>query len=555
MRVAAPLGMLLTMAVAGRCAKPNIVFILTDDQDMRLGSDDKAYTAWGSVDAMPTVQKRFLQEGGAMQNFFVATPICCPSRTEFFTGRYFHNVRGKDGAGCMHANTTGVGEKEGLFAEFTQAGYEVGVFGKVTNDQGPQLDRIARNRAATWIDSPLDYNDYNGLQYYRYDSATGQNTSIEKLNVTHPRFGSVYQTSQLSNRTALWLDALAARPVPPPFFMYVGPHAPHWPAIPAPWHEDAFPDGAVPRTPNYNCGNEGKVRHIQQNPPMIEALKCWQDQQFRDRWRTLLSVDDLVGVVYDKLVEHGFADSTYMVYSSDHGYKLGQWRLATLKQHPYDTDIRSPLFVRGPGVVAGSLHPAVTGNVDIVPTLLDLAGIVPAAPAVRDGRSFAATLLGKEEGEQAERAGGVKKRESFLSEYESVATLYSDRSPVWTKNGEVICGEKCPNSPSGSIPDKECKPAETWGGGNCYMCDSLETNNFRVLRTINATHDTKYIEWGGPKHFAEKWSIPPIHFEFYNLTSDPYEVTNLYAQLPAGLQHTLHSNIGAYYACSGADCP
>ena len=521
----------------------NIVFMLTDDQDMRLGASSD-YTAWGSVAAQKNVQKLLMQDGAAMTNFFVNTPICCPSRTEFFTGRYFHNVRGKDGAGCMHANTTDVGTSDGLFGMFADAGYEVGVFGKTTNDQGSQLARIAKTGSATWIDSPIDYNDYDGLTYFRYDKAAGQNTSVEKLNPNDPRFGSVYQTSQIGNRSALWLDSVAK--TGKKFFLYLGPHAPHFPATPAPWYENAFPDHAAPRTPNYNAASPDKVRHIRQNPSMSELIECWEDQHFRDRWRTLLSVDDLLATVYAKLEEHKLIDDTYIVYSSDHGYKLGQWRVPTSKQHPYDTDVRVPLFVRGPGISPGSVHHDVTGNVDLLPTLAELAGLTTTG---RDGRSFASLLLGKADSNPKPR------RESWLNEYESVGTYYSDHSAIWTPGNKEICGGKLPNSPTGEIPGSECKASNETGAGNCYFLDSIASNNFLALRTINATHDTQYIEWGSSENWISGWTQPPIHYEYYNLTQDPYQLHNLFRSLPRTVQASLHSSLRDYYACKEGSCP
>jgi len=105
----------------------------------------------------------------------------------------------------MLVNTSGVASRSlGLFGLVSEAGYEVGLFGKVTNDQGDILDAISRNRAASYIDSPVDFNDYYGLTYYR-DFGNGTNYT-EKINETTPVFGTAYQTAQIGNRTLRWLD-------------------------------------------------------------------------------------------------------------------------------------------------------------------------------------------------------------------------------------------------------------------------------------------------------------------------------------------------------------
>ena len=97
--------------------KPNIVFLLTDDQDTILGKD--GYSDLGSLEGMKKLQNLLMAEGATLKNYFVHTPICCPSRTEFFTGNYFHNIRVENRVNdtlCMHANTTWVSNPvSGLF--------------------------------------------------------------------------------------------------------------------------------------------------------------------------------------------------------------------------------------------------------------------------------------------------------------------------------------------------------------------------------------------------------------------------------------------------------
>ena len=107
-----------------------------------------------------------------------------------------------------------------------------------------------------------------------------------------------------------------------PFFAYLGPHAPHYPAQPAPWYVDAFPEIKIPLTPNYNVSSPDKTQHIRQNPPFTPLVKCWEDQHFRDRWQTLLSVDDIVHDLYGLLEELGILSKTFVIYSSDHGCKV-----------------------------------------------------------------------------------------------------------------------------------------------------------------------------------------------------------------------------------------
>eukprot|EP01060_Flectonema_neradi_P037645 TRINITY_DN763_c0_g2_i1.p1 TRINITY_DN763_c0_g2~~TRINITY_DN763_c0_g2_i1.p1 ORF type:complete len:532 (+),score=69.66 TRINITY_DN763_c0_g2_i1:45-1640(+) len=526
------------LVMAALAAPPNVVMILTDDQDTLLGNKATSYTELGSMASQPVLQKLMMEEGVRMSNYFVQTPICCPSRTEFFTGRYFHNIRGEDGVGCMRANTTYVHEAGGIFNLFTSAGYETGVFGKTTNDQQPQLEALAKTKSVTHIDAPLDYNDYNGLTWYRYFS--NGTRYVETVNKTDPVFGSIYQTSQIANRTIEWLDSLQKVPKEDrkPFFLYLGPHAPHFPATPAPWYEDLYPDFAAPVTPNYNVSSPDKTRHIRQNPPLTDLVKCWEDQHFRDRWRTLASVDDLLTVLFNKVEDMGEMDNTFFVYTSDHGYKFGQWRVGVSKEHPYETDIRIPLIVRGPGIPKGVVMKDLLGSSDIMPTLLDFAGIPK--PEKVDGRSFAGLLFGS----------SYKPRGKWLIEYEATETIFFDHAPVWSPPNVSVCPGPLPRGPN--ITEPNCHEVDIVGGGNCYFIDSTASNTWRALRILNTTHNLQYIEYD----HTWTWNSTSIEFhELYDLNNDEYQMNNIYNASTSQLKEALHSELVDYYNCVGNNCP
>ena len=185
---------------------------------------------------------------------------------------------------------------------------------------------MSAEKSMTWSSSPINYNSYDGTTWYR-DFGNGTNYT-ETLDKASPVYGTTYQTAQIGNRTLDWLDMLQKQGKigKKPFFAYLGPHAPHYPAEPAPWYQQAFPDATIPITPNYNTSFADKTQHIRQNPPLSKRAHCWQSRHFRDRWASLLSVDGLVDAVIGKLDELKVLDKTFLFYSS------GKWRVESSKR-------------------------------------------------------------------------------------------------------------------------------------------------------------------------------------------------------------------------------
>ena len=167
-----------------------------------------------------------------------------------------------------------------MFGLLTRAGYSVGAFGKVTNDQGNVLQKASEWDTMEYIDSPVNYNSFMGLpcesqpdcaklppsppdsvasafvflsDWRKFPNGTFFTEQVDQEN---PEFGTPYQTTQIGNRTLRWMDAklkeqaadALSDAAPKPFFDYIGPHAPHYPAQPAPWYENAFPDVTIPVT-------------------------------------------------------------------------------------------------------------------------------------------------------------------------------------------------------------------------------------------------------------------------------------------------------------------
>jgi len=244
------------MAVAPP-SRPNFVLFLTDDQDVELGG-------WAP---MRQAKAALAQRGTSASHWFAHTPVCCPSRAQLLTGRYFHNLREPSSQlGCMHVDTGRVNELS-LGAALSAAGYTIGWFGK-------QLNHCPA-RPPTGFDCPTCWWFANGggidSEPGGYLNATFHDYSawreVPSLNgdyvaSTNGEYAG-YTTSVIANKSLLWLRALGRRPAtdgvePSPFWLTIAPKAPHAPFTPAPWYSVGGSTGWVDelkadRAPPYNA--------------------------------------------------------------------------------------------------------------------------------------------------------------------------------------------------------------------------------------------------------------------------------------------------------------
>lgn len=108
---------------------------------------------------------------------------------------------------------------------------------------------------------------------------------------------------------------------------------------------------------------------------MNDSSVSYIDDYYRARLQALQAVDEIIEQVVTQLDDAGLLDDTYIIYSSDNGFHLGQHRLPPGKECGFDEDIRVPFYLRGPGVAEGSVENTVTTHIDLAPTILKLAGV------------------------------------------------------------------------------------------------------------------------------------------------------------------------------------
>ncbi|MEW2518875.1 sulfatase family protein [Actinacidiphila alni] len=352
---------------------PNIVFVLTDDLSSNL------------VRYMPQVGK-LEQDGTAFSDYFVTDSLCCPSRSSILTGEYPHNTgvftnTGSDGGyGAFNSNGD---EKKCYAPALQQAGYRTGFMGKYLNGYEP---KDTHGTGKPYVPPGWDEWDTAGNGYPEFDYDLNENGKV----VHYGHDPQDYLTDVVSRKAGDFIDSAAADHKP--FMLELATFAPHGPSTPAPRDAHAFPGLKAPRDPAYNTPSSPTPKWQSGLKPLSAKDQQSIDRKFAKRVRSVQAVDDLIANVRAKLAAKGLADDTYIVFSSDNGFHMGEHRLRPGKQTAYDTDIRVPLVVAGPGVPGGRTVSALAENVDLSPTFQDLAGAD--APATADGRSLVPLLHG-----------------------------------------------------------------------------------------------------------------------------------------------------------------
>ncbi len=356
--------------------QPNVVVIITDDQRWDcLSCEGHPFLKTPNLD-------RIAAEGARFANSFVTTSLCSPSRASMLSGLYAHSHQVID-------NFTDYPENLASYARRLQkAGYETAYIGK-------------------WHMGELIDKKRPGFDYWV--SHTGQGNYYDnEFNVDGTRqLLTGYYTHRITELAVDWLT----RPHSRPFCLVMGHKAPHTPFTPEKKYATVFDTVQIPRPPTINNTGEGKPAFIR------ERLKTWHgvegnlfghkdyDTFVRNYTASIISVDDSVGALYEALRGIGELDNTVLIFTSDNGFLLGEHGM-TDKRTMHEESIRVPLLVRYPALMPSPrVVEKMVLNIDLAPTLIDLAGADPITFA--HGSSWKPLLAGTE----------TRWRTSWLYEY------------------------------------------------------------------------------------------------------------------------------------------
>ncbi len=355
--------------------KPNLLFVYTDDQRwdamgvVQREQADHARFPWFTTPHMD----RLAAEGVRFRNAFVTMSLCAPSRAAFLTGRYNHLN------GVVNNHTPFPVDSVTYATLLRSAGYTTAYIGKwhmgSQHGQRPGFDYSASFVGqGRYVDCPIEIN--------------GKST---------PTSGWVDDVT-----TDYAIDFMKQHR-DKPFAMTIGYKATHGPFDPPARAKSRFEGETARRVPSMDVFPSYRFEGLDSlvDTPPGKAM----DKVKLDYFRCISAADDNLGRLLDALDKLGLADDTVVIYSSDNGYYNGEHHLGD-KRSAYDESLRIPMIVRYPRrVPKGVARDEMVLNIDVAPTLLDLAGVP--VPAEMQGLSWKPLLTGKQ----------TTWRKAFLAEY------------------------------------------------------------------------------------------------------------------------------------------
>lgn len=326
-----------TSAITLSGSKPNIILIVTDDQTFE------------SINKMPFLSSR--KEWVRFTNAFIENPLCCPSRATILTGLHDTHtgvlrLYGKQGGEALDESQT-------LAVWLKSAGYKTGFIGKYLNRYPWDRGYYVPQGWDEWFAFTKDSNS----RYFNFV-------------INHNGKKKAFNNDQYSTEVFAQQAKRFIRNAEEPFFLYMAPYAPHTPSHPSPQDKGSYKNKSVEHVANFNENDVSDKPQYIKNLPKVK--KTEQETARRKQWETLLAVDNAIEGIVNELRNKNILNNTVIIFMTDNGYAHGEHRWIG-KKCPYDVCMRTPLVMHYPNQEGRKIY-ALVSNIDIAPTILDLAG-------------------------------------------------------------------------------------------------------------------------------------------------------------------------------------
>jgi N-acetylglucosamine-6-sulfatase len=529
---------------------PSFVVIQTDDQTLDgLYATFTPFPGAAEIRSMPNTLDLIAKKGMTFNRYYVSYPLCCPSRVSLLTGRYAHNTGVKGNVqpnGGYFGFSFRAAYSHNLATWLQGAGYRTIHIGKFLNGYGDEPYDNGSTVPPGWSSwhtvLKADTNHY----FYGYtlnnngqiSEPYGESGSWETREYGQrdpagcpfaPEEGRpcLYETDVFD-----WMarEELLATPPEQPFYLQLDYTAPHGdfrkPAgpEPAPRNYDWFKGAKLPhdRSEGFDEGNVSdkpsfirEAEHL--TPTDKRAYKVYWEKQLE----SLRAVDDGVKEVIDTLGQLHRLRNTYVLFTSDNGFFFGEHRLIGGKFLSYEPATHLPFLIRGPGIKPDSSTGELTANIDIAPTILQLAGVM--ADKSVDGRSMVPFLRDPE----------LRTRRPILFE-SFVQTNDVEANGAISASGEGDGGRGGGNGSAGVR-----RPAGALASSTARASILAPPLNYEGIRL----GPYKYIAW------------PDGEKELYNINRDPNELNNI-VKTPNfyPIRNFLHRQLRRFENCKGREC-
>lgn len=483
---------------------PNIVLILTDDLDTK------------SLAYMPNLQSLIADQGATFTRFYVNVPSCCPSRASILRGQYAHNTEILTNSPPFGGfeKFYQYGEESSTIATWIQAiGYRTALMGKYLNGYpNGAAENYIPPGWTEWV-SPLDV---RGSQLYAsYNYQMNENGTI----VNYGDSEEDYMTDVLHKKAERFIEESTKNHQA--FFLYLAPFAPHQPAIPPKRHAKKFPNLQLPQGPSFNEEDvSDKPQFVQNKERLSKKDIDFLTEEYRERARALQAVDDMIVSLVTTLQEAGQLNNTYIFFTSDNGFHMGEHRLPFGKLSGYEEDILVPLLVRGPGITPGIVIEELTGNIDLAPTFGEIAKTK--VPEFVDGVSLLPLLKGEKV---------PNWRKAYLIERGVMHAKKDKKNVLLSKLGDI-------------------KKEASYFFYSLYSQDKL-----RSVVLIDKEREQRIPPYRGIRTKNYFYVVYETgEKELYDLSKDPYQLQNIYASASSDLIKKLSDMLKILRSCTAASC-